>query len=96
MGYLDIGQPIMLPVPEDPQFQFTVKVVLVKDYGTADEQEFVSEWPMVLDNSVPFKSGYSYRVMMHVAGPREVTLKATLTPWNTDDEGDAIKELIFN
>ena len=96
---IDVGQSIMLPVPDEQATQagftgFKVWVNLSNNQG----EVFAAEHPMELklNGNIDFESGKTYRVVLQIAGPREVILRATLQQWDDSDSGQAIYPLIFN
>lgn len=68
------GESIMLY----PASEYTVRLVL----HDANGRKFVSEIPLILQNSGGFERGKSYNITITVHGPSEVTLGAELTPWD--------------
>ena len=75
---LQVGESVMLY----PEASYIIKVVLVDENGT----EHVSEIPLTLSNGGQmFARGNSYKVRIIVHGPREISVKGTLTPWNELD-----------
>lgn len=82
-----IGQGVLLPVPEDPNYRYGVDIVLVDDDGN----EFVSEHPIQLrlnteGGVTAYKAGTSYNINLTIHGPQEIYLNATLAPWELDDD----------
>lgn len=96
---IDIGDPIMLPVPDAKAVQagFTHFKVWV-DLCDTSGQVFPAERPieLQLDANKDFETGKTYRVVLQIAGPREVTLRATLQQWDDSDQGDVVNPLEFN
>ena len=79
-----LGQGIMLPVPEDPDYHYYVQVVLMDKEGNT----FYSEHPIELQSvSGGYAAGKSYNVNMTIHGPQQIYLNATLAPWDTDTDG---------
>ena len=97
-----VGQSILMPVPDEAattsgHTSFQVNVMLRNTDGIA----FPAEQPMDLQlkNYAAFKSGYTYRVILNIAGPRLVTLRAVLEPWKNaweDENEQGFESLIFN
>lgn len=71
------GESIMLY----PASEYTVRLVLHDENG----RKFVSEIPLILQNSGGFERGKSYNITITVHGPSEVTLGAEVTPWTEVD-----------
>ena len=97
-----VGQSILMPVPDEAattsgHTSFQVNVMLRNTDGIA----LPAEQPMDLQlkNYAAFKSGYTYRVILNIAGPRLVTLRAVLEPWKNaweDENEQGFESLIFN
>jgi hypothetical protein len=62
--------------------------------NTADEV-FRAERPLDLVAPNEFEAGKTYKVVLQIAGPKVVGMKATLAPWNPAAD-NAINPLIFN
>lgn len=79
----EIGQGILVPVPESADMHYYILVTMVDKDGNT----FVPEHPAMLDNgATPFVAGKSYNVSLTIHGPREIDLNATLNKWIEDDE----------
>ena len=81
---LDVGQGIMLAVPEDgSEYIYKVNVVLQDEFGT----EYPAEHPIELRPATgKFEAGKSYRVVMTINGPKIIDVTLSLTPWDTATE----------
>ena len=95
---IPIGQPMLLPVPDDDATAagFTRYQVNVNLRNTSG-QVFKAERPLDLVLNAPnvFEHSKTYKVVLQIAGPKLVVMKATLAPW-TNAANDAIDNLIFN
>lgn len=84
-GLVDIGQGIMIPVPDyenNPDYKYQLKITLINKDG----QTFEPEYPMDLNtNGNKFAAGTSYKVTMTINGPKEIQLNATLEKWKEDN-----------
>lgn len=91
-----IGQPILLPVldADATAAGITKYMVNVTLRNTADEV-FKAERPLDLVAPNEFEAGKTYKVVLQIAGPKVVGMKATLAPWNPAAD-NAINPLIFN
>lgn len=87
---LKIGEPVMMPVIDDNAKaqgvgKFQVEIILI---DTHTGKEFEVEKPLdlrVAGGSIEYTAGTRYQVTIQIAGAREISLKATLTPWADDD-----------
>jgi hypothetical protein len=91
-----IGQPMLLPVldADAAAVGITKYMVNVTLRNTADEV-FKAERPLDLVAPNEFEAGKTYKVVLQIAGPKVVGMKATLAPWNPAAD-NAINPLIFN
>lgn len=91
-----IGQPMLLPVldADATAAGITKYMVNVTLRNTADEV-FKAERPLDLVAPNEFEAGKTYKVVLQIAGPKLVGMKATLAPWNPAAD-NAINPLIFN
>ena len=88
---LKIGEPVMMPVIDDNAKaqgvgKFQVEIILVDNANPS--YEYVVEKPLdlrVAGGSSEYTAGTRYQVTIQIAGAREITLEATLTPWVDDD-----------
>ncbi len=71
---LKVGESLMLY----PQSIYEVEIELV---NTETNEEFLTEVPLQVTNNGTFVAGTSYKVNITVHSPREVVLRASLTPW---------------
>ena len=71
------GESIMLY----PASEYTVRLVLHDENG----RKFVSEIPLILQNSGGFERGKSYNITITVHGPSAVTLGGEVTTWTEVD-----------
>lgn len=72
-GKIQVGESIMLV----PAITYKVRVVVEDEAG----KKFVSESPLTLTD-MAFERGNSYTVRVVVHSPTEISLKASITPWN--------------
>lgn len=91
-----IGQPMLLPVLDADATaagvtKYKVNVTLRNTAG----EVFKAERPLDLVAPNVFEAGKTYKVVLKIAGPKLVVMKATLAPWKPANEG-AIEDLIFN
>lgn len=84
---IKVGQPILLPVPtqtmvENEGFKYRVIIRL------RDNQNKVYEgaYPIDINPVYQYKPGYNYNVVIGIAGPQAVWIKATLQAWRDADE----------
>lgn len=104
---IPIGQPMLLPVPDSianvspivashpewaGKYRYQVRVNL-KNAVTG--QIFRAERPLDLVVPNKFEHSKTYKVVLKIAGPKQVYMHATLAPWKNAPD-DAIKDLIFN
>lgn len=88
---IKIGEPVMMPVIDQAAKdqgvgKFQVEIVLVDINNPS--YEFEVEKPLdlrVAGGSIEYTAGTRYQVVIQIAGAREISLKATLTPWNDDE-----------
>ena len=95
---IEVGQPILLPVLDDEATAagYTKYRIQVRLRNTAGVL-FDHEKPLDLNLSGlsgAFEAGKSYRVVLKIAGPKQVTLQARLSPW--ENNNDAVVPLIFD
>ncbi len=77
-----IGQGILLPVPEDPNFRYSIDVVLkLKDGSTL----LSTEHPIELRNGAAYQANHSYNVNMKINAGKLIELNSTLKAWVNDD-----------
>ena len=87
-----IGQGILLPVPEAGSgYKYKVEVTLEDKSGNVYECSYPQE--LTLGEDKQFEAGKSYNVKMTINGPKEITLQAKLTKWETVD--GALGDLTF-
>lgn len=91
-----IGQPMLLPVLDADATaagvtKYKVNVTLRNTAG----EVFKAERPLDLVAPNVFEAGKTYKVVLKIAGPKLVVMKATLAPWQPAND-DAIEDLIFN
>lgn len=81
-----IGQPMLLPVldADAAAVGITKYLVNVTLRNTAGEI-FRAERPLDLVASSAFEAGKTYKVVLQIAGPKTVAMKATLVPWDDTD-----------
>lgn len=89
-----IGDGIICAVPDDPNYNFYVEVVLAYDKdgdGVINEAKgdkyFHPEHPMQLNSNVKFEAGKSYNLKLTVNAPEQMSISATLEPWEEQPEG---------
>ena len=86
---IEVGQPILLPVLDSDATaagytKYKIKVRLRNDVGVL----FDHEKPLdlnIADGGSGFEAGKSYRVVLKIAGPKQVTLQARLAGWESDE-----------
>ncbi len=77
-----IGQGILLPVPEDPNFRYSIDVVLKLKDGS---KLLSTEHPIELRNGAAYQAGHSYNVNMKINAGKLIELNSTLKAWVNDD-----------
>lgn len=95
-----VGQPLLLPVPSASQmstgFKYQVYVTLRDTNGNL----FKGAYPIDINPTGNYKAGFTYNIVIGIAGPRLITAKATLSAWEDaeDDEEGAVTvdDLILN
>lgn len=94
-----IGQRLLLPVPATTGYQFSVYVKLKYEPTPGDIIYFESETPLSIEQvggtSGKFDEGKVYTILLQIAGPQEVNIKATLDEWEDAEGDDAITPLEF-
>lgn len=81
-----IGQGILLPVPEDANYVYKIRIVLKDKNG----QLYTTEHPLQLIKGeglpVAYEAGKSYTVPVVINGTKLVELDAKLSPWEDGDD----------
>lgn len=86
---IKVGQPILLPVIDDDAVavgydKYRVKVRL----RNVDGVIFDHEKPLELNVNRAYEPGKTYRVAIKIAGPKFVTMSASLKSWEDDNDTD--------
>lgn len=76
-----VGGGILLPVPEDPDYRFFVRINQKSKNGETSS----TEYPIELRNSLVYEEGKSYNIKLIVHGDKIVKVKGTLNAWVEDD-----------
>jgi hypothetical protein len=86
---IKVGQPLLLPVPdaEAASVGYTKYGVEIR-LRNLDGVLFDHEKPIELKrrDDVEFEAGKTYRVILKIAGPKQVSVRATLAPWEYEDD----------
>lgn len=94
-----IGQRLLLPVPETNGYQFDVYVKLKYEPTPGNYIYFESETPLSIEqlggSSAKYEEGKVYTVLLQIAGPQEVNIKATLDQWKDAEGDDTITPIEF-
>lgn len=92
---IKVGQPILLPVldADATAASYNKYRVIVRLRNTAGDL-FSHEKPIDLRMNDTYQPGKSYRVILQIAGPKQVTMSATLVPWDPDES--SIESLVFD
>lgn len=98
---IKVGQRLLLPVPVNSTSYYNIKVRLKYIIDPSDRSKdltFESEMPISVDQvstGSGFKEGTVYTVLLKIAGPQAVTVKATLDEWKDAESDDEIKPIDF-
>ena len=93
---IKVGQRLLLPVPVNSTSYYNIKVRLKYIIDPSDRSKdltFESEMPISVDQvstGSGFKEGTVYTVLLKIAGPQAVTVKATLDEWKDAESDDEI------
>lgn len=86
-----VGSDIMLI----PMNTYTLRIVLQRDLGNGQIEEFQSEYPLQIGQgngnpnlSTELQAGYTYRVRLRVHTPVKIELNSTIEDWETDPENN--------
>lgn len=95
---IKVGQPILLPVLDETAAsegitKYSVRVRLRNNTGVVFDDEKPLELNIVSISK--FEAGKTYKVVLKIAGPKQISLQAKLAGWE-DAEDDSIKDLEFN
>lgn len=82
METTNVGQGIILPVPDSPTYIYRVKITMEDINGVV----YNCEHPLELSNNAVYEAGKSYLVVMTVRGPKEIGLKPTLSSWDNETQ----------
>ena len=87
---IKVGQPLLLPVPDaDAASAGYTKYGVQIRLRNIDGVLFDHEKPIELNrlDGIEFEAGKTYRVILKIAGPKQVTVRANLAPWEDVDDG---------
>ena len=87
---IKVGQPLLLPVPDaDAASAGYTKYGVQIRLRNIDGMLFDHEKPIELNrvDGIEFEAGKTYRVILKIAGPKQVTVRANLAPWEDVDDG---------
>lgn len=87
---IKVGQPILLPVPDEDAAsagynKYGVQIRLHNLDGVLFDHEKPIELKRV--DGIEFEAGKTYRVILKIAGPKQVTVRASLSQWEFEDNG---------
>ena len=99
---IKVGQPILLPVLDaDATAAGYMKYRVIIRLKNTSGDKFNHEKPIDLRMTNTYQPGKSYRVVLQIAGPKQVTVMATLKPWDIDNDTndptqDSVVPLVFD
>jgi len=99
---IKVGQPILLPVLDaDATAANYIKYKIIVRLKNTSGDMFNHEKPIELRMNNTYQPGKSYRVVLQIAGPKQVTASATLRPWDIDNDTndptqDSVAPLVFD
>lgn len=96
---IDAGQKILLPVPTSGNYcaAFTFGYDADGD-GVFDDETFTSESEIEItqDQAFDYQKGTCYNVILQVAGPQKVVVRATLKDWDEPGVNETLTPIDFN